>query len=131
AEPEFDLHAEGAAPIVVIGTTNDPATPYVWAEVLAGTLDSAVLLTWEGEGHTAYGRSNACVGAAVDAYLVDGTVPEDGLRCSPGARPRAAHGAALKSGPVVGYSRRSLPAVRGADRGAARRLSSVGRAIHS
>lgn len=80
-EQEFDLHAEGAAPIVVIGTTNDPATPYVWAEGLADTLDSAVLLTWEGEGHTAYGRSNACVGDAVDAYLVDGTVPEDGLRC--------------------------------------------------
>ncbi|MBD5785363.1 alpha/beta fold hydrolase [Cellulosimicrobium terreum] len=80
-EPEFDLHASGAAPIVVIGTTNDPATPYVWAEGLADTLDSGVLVTWEGEGHTAYGRSNACVGDAVDAYLVDGTVPKDGLTC--------------------------------------------------
>ncbi len=81
AEQEFDLHAEGAAPILVIGTTNDPATPYVWAEGLAETLDSGVLLTWEGEGHTAYGRSNDCVADVVDAYLVDGTVPEDGLRC--------------------------------------------------
>jgi pimeloyl-ACP methyl ester carboxylesterase len=80
-DQEFDLHAEGAAPIVVIGTTNDPATPYVWAEGLAETLDSAVLLTWEGEGHTAYGRANDCLSDAVDAYLVDGTVPEDGLRC--------------------------------------------------
>jgi pimeloyl-ACP methyl ester carboxylesterase len=80
-EQEFDVHAAGAAPIVVIGTTNDPATPYVWAEGLAKALDSAVLVTWEGEGHTAYGRSNACVGDAVDAYLVDGTVPEDGLTC--------------------------------------------------
>lgn len=80
-EPEFDVHAAGAAPIVVVGTTNDPATPYVWSEGLAKTLDSAVLVTFEGEGHTAYGRSNACIGDAVDAYLVDGTVPEDGLVC--------------------------------------------------
>ncbi|MBD8079356.1 alpha/beta fold hydrolase [Cellulosimicrobium arenosum] len=78
---DFDLHASGAAPIVVIGTTNDPATPYVWSEGLADTLDSGVLVTWEGEGHTAYGRSNACIGDAVDAYLVEGTVPEDGLTC--------------------------------------------------
>ena len=80
-EQEFDLHAAGAAPIVVIGTTNDPATPYVWAEALSSTLDSAVLVTYEGEGHVAYGRSNACIGDAVDDYLVDGTVPEDGLVC--------------------------------------------------
>ena len=80
-EQEFDVNAAGAAPIVVIGTTNDPATPYVWAQGLAKTLDSGVLVTWEGEGHTAYGRSNACVSDAVDAYLVEGTVPEDGLTC--------------------------------------------------
>ncbi|MFS0701945.1 alpha/beta fold hydrolase [Cellulomonas sp. 179-A 4D5 NHS] len=73
--------AEGAAPIVVIGTTNDPATPYVWAESLSDVLSSAVLLTFEGEGHTAYGRSNECISGAVDAYLLEGTVPEDGTRC--------------------------------------------------
>lgn len=80
-EQEFDVHASGAAPIVVIGTTNDPATPYVWAQGLAKALDSGVLVTWEGEGHTAYGRSNDCVADAVDDYLVDGTVPKDGLSC--------------------------------------------------
>lgn len=76
-----DYSAAGAAPIVVIGTTNDPATPYVWAESLAQTLDSGTLLTYEGEGHTAYGRSNACILDAVDAYLIDGTVPAEGTRC--------------------------------------------------
>jgi pimeloyl-ACP methyl ester carboxylesterase len=76
-----DYSAEGAAPIVVIGTTNDPATPYAWAESLASTLSSGTLLTYEGEGHTAYGRSNSCILDAVDAYLVDGTVPADGTRC--------------------------------------------------
>jgi hypothetical protein len=75
------LHAAGAAPIVVIGTTGDPATPYQWAVSLAGQLESGHLLTWKGEGHTAYGRSNACIGDAVDSYLVDGTVPKDGLTC--------------------------------------------------
>lgn len=76
-----DYSAAGAAPIVVIGTTRDPATPYEWAQSLAQTLDSGVLVTFDGDGHTAYGRSNDCVDDAVNAYLVDGTVPEDGLRC--------------------------------------------------
>lgn len=76
-----DYSAAGAAPILVVGTTNDPATPYAWAQSLAETLDSGTLLTYEGEGHTAYGRSNACIGDAVDAYLLDGTVPDDGTRC--------------------------------------------------
>ena len=78
---DYDVSAQGAAPIVVIGTTGDPATPFESAEALARTLDSATLLTWEGEGHTAYGRSNACVQDAVDAYLLEGTVPAEGLVC--------------------------------------------------
>ncbi|WP_243885456.1 alpha/beta hydrolase [Cellulomonas fengjieae] len=73
--------AEGAAPILVVGTTNDPATPYRWAEELADLLSSAVLLTYEGEGHTAYGSSNACTDDAIDAYLLTGTVPAEGTRC--------------------------------------------------
>ena len=76
-----EITAAGAAPIVVIGTTGDPATPYAWAEALAGQLESGHLVTWKGEGHTAYGRSNDCVADAVDQYLVEGAVPEDGLTC--------------------------------------------------
>lgn len=76
-----DYSAEGAAPILVVGTTNDPATPFVWAEQLADTLSSGTLLTYQGEGHTAYGRSNACIHDAVDAYLIHGTVPKEGTRC--------------------------------------------------
>lgn len=76
------LTAEGAAPILVIGTTGDPATPYEWSQALAGQLDSAVLVTWEAEGHTAYGRGNQCIADAVEDYFIDGTVPEDGLVCS-------------------------------------------------
>ncbi|WP_347338510.1 alpha/beta hydrolase [Cellulomonas sp. WB94] len=73
--------AEGAAPILVVGTTNDPATPYAWAESLSKLLSSGVLLTYKGEGHTAYGVANDCLNGAVDAYLLDGTVPADGTRC--------------------------------------------------
>lgn len=75
------LKAAGAAPIVVVGTTGDPATPYKWAEALAGQLDSAVLVTFKGHGHTAYGRSNKCISNAVESYLIDGRVPADGLTC--------------------------------------------------
>lgn len=75
------IAAEGAAPIVVVGTTNDPATPYEWAVALADQLSSGVLVTRVGEGHTGYNKGNECVDTAVEAYLVAGTVPEDGLRC--------------------------------------------------
>lgn len=76
------IAAEGADPIVVIGTTRDPATPYEWAVRLRDQLADAALITYDGDGHTAYTRSNsACVDDAVDAYYLKGTLPEDGLRC--------------------------------------------------
>ncbi len=76
------IAAEGAAPILVVGTTRDPATPYVWAEALAAQLSSGVLLTYDGDGHTAYNRGNACINRAVEAYLLAGTPPKDGTTCS-------------------------------------------------
>lgn len=75
------INASGAAPILVLGTTGDPATPYAWSRALADQLDSGHLLTWVGQGHTAYGRANSCLHDAVDAYLLDGTVPAENLRC--------------------------------------------------
>ncbi|QNE13592.1 alpha/beta hydrolase [Pseudarthrobacter sp. NBSH8] len=71
----------GEAPIVVVGTTGDPATPVEWAASLRKQLGNASLLTWQGEGHTAYGRANSCLEDAVDKYLVDGTVPTDNTVC--------------------------------------------------
>ena len=73
---------DGAGEIVVVGTTRDPATPGVWAERLAAQLESGVLVTFDGDGHTAYGQTGAgCVDEALDAFWLDGTVPEDGLVC--------------------------------------------------
>jgi pimeloyl-ACP methyl ester carboxylesterase len=74
------VKAKGAPPIVVVGTTGDPATPYEWSEALAEQLESGVLITREGEGHTGYAES-FCVQEAVDDYLLELTVPEDGLTC--------------------------------------------------
>ena len=77
-QPEVD--AAGAPPIVVIGTTGDPATPYEYAKSMADELSSAVLLTFDGEGHLAYGQSR-CIKTLVDAYLVRNQVPRDGTKC--------------------------------------------------
>ena len=76
--PESD---PGAPPIVVTGATGDPATPYQWAVNLAAELDHGVLVTWVGDSHVAYYYS-ACVRAIDQAYLVDGTLPAPGTRCT-------------------------------------------------
>ncbi|MCC9198381.1 alpha/beta hydrolase [Arthrobacter sp. zg-Y820] len=77
-----EIKAPGAADMLVIGTTGDPATPYEWSVALAEQLDSATLVTWEGEGHTAYGRGDECIADTVDSYFIDGTVPADDTVCS-------------------------------------------------
>jgi len=76
--PERD--AEGSPPILVIGTEGDPATPLAGAVDMAEDLDSGVLLTWQGEGHTAYPKTK-CVTQAVDAYLLEEQAPKDDLTC--------------------------------------------------
>lgn len=76
------ITAVGAAPILVVGTIRDPATPYAWARSLAGQLSSGVLLTYNGDGHTAYGRGSDCIDTAVNRYLLDGTPPADRTTCN-------------------------------------------------
>jgi hypothetical protein len=75
------IAAQGAPPVVVIGTTGDPATPYAWSVALADQLESGVLVTYEGDGHTVY-RAGAptCLRTPVDQYLLTGKAPEP-LRC--------------------------------------------------
>ncbi|MFB9893684.1 alpha/beta hydrolase [Planobispora takensis] len=74
------VDATGSAPIVVVATTGDPATPYAWGPKLTAQLGTAVLVTSEGEGHGAYGV-NACTTKVADAYLLDGKVPAEGTLC--------------------------------------------------
>ncbi|HXK34271.1 MAG TPA: alpha/beta hydrolase [Dehalococcoidia bacterium] len=75
------IAAAGAPPIVVIGTTGDPATPYQQAVGLAGQLASGVLVTYEGEGHTVYAGTSDCIDEAVDTYFIELLPPPDGLVC--------------------------------------------------
>jgi pimeloyl-ACP methyl ester carboxylesterase len=74
------IHAAGAPPILVVGTTHDPATPYEWAQALASQLDKGVLLTRDGDGHTAY-FSSSCVQDWADSYLATLATPPKGTVC--------------------------------------------------
>jgi pimeloyl-ACP methyl ester carboxylesterase len=79
------LHATGAGAILVVSTQHDPATPYSWGVEVANELDDATLLTYDGDGHTAYHRGSGCIDAAVDAYLIRGTLPAKGTVCRAGS----------------------------------------------
>ena len=76
------VKAVGSPDILVVGTTGDPATPYQWAVNLAKELPNGHLLTYVGEGHTAYNKGSMCVNDAVDAFLLSGKVPAGDARCS-------------------------------------------------
>ncbi|KAB1644820.1 alpha/beta hydrolase [Gulosibacter chungangensis] len=80
-ESQEPVTGAGAAPVLVVATTNDPATPLKWAEAVAEQLESGVLVEFEGEGHIAYSQGDACIVSTVDDYFIDGTVPEYGLTC--------------------------------------------------
>jgi pimeloyl-ACP methyl ester carboxylesterase len=70
------------SPVLVIGTSNDPATPYQWAVKLASLLTNSVLISVSGEGHTGYNRDTPCVDQAVEKYLISGVIPAQNLACS-------------------------------------------------
>ncbi|WEH15441.1 alpha/beta fold hydrolase [Streptomyces sp. VNUA24] len=79
-----DVRAPGAAPILVIGNTGDPATPYEGARKMVEALGAGVgvELTYRGQGHGAYNSGNTCVQKAVDGYLLRGQTPKAGTVCS-------------------------------------------------
>ncbi|MEU7166467.1 alpha/beta hydrolase [Streptomyces morookaense] len=79
-----DVSAKGAAPMLVVGNTGDPATPYEGARTMARELGEGVgiEMTYRGQGHGAYDSGNPCVKGAADAYLLDGKVPEPNKVCS-------------------------------------------------
>ncbi|WP_443067887.1 alpha/beta hydrolase [Streptomyces sp. NBC_01351] len=79
-----DVSAPGSAPILVIGNTGDPATPYEGARKMVERLGKGVgvELTYKGEGHGAYNSGDTCVQNAVNAYLLDGKVPAANTVCT-------------------------------------------------
>ncbi|MGQ4486247.1 alpha/beta hydrolase [Streptomyces sp. SAS_281] len=78
-----DVSAPGSAPVLVIGNTGDPATPYEGAKAMAEELGEGVgvEMTYKGQGHGAYNSGDTCVQKAVGGYLLDGKVPEAGTVC--------------------------------------------------
>jgi pimeloyl-ACP methyl ester carboxylesterase len=81
SSPVPEIDPQGLAPALVVGSVGDPATPFAWSEAMAMALPGAVLVTYEGATHGAVSVS-PCVKEAVAAYLIDGTLPAAGLRCS-------------------------------------------------
>jgi pimeloyl-ACP methyl ester carboxylesterase len=76
------VNGAGAAPILVVGTTGDPATPYAWSQRMADLLESGRLLTYVGEGHTGVGGKSACIDEAAITFLISGTLPPEETRCN-------------------------------------------------
>jgi len=100
ADPLGVPRAAGSAPILVIATTNDPATPYEWGRALSEQLENGVLLTYRGEGHTIYAQGNACIDDVVNAYLLTLAVPAEGTTCGNGPPPPGQAAAPTASPPT-------------------------------
>jgi pimeloyl-ACP methyl ester carboxylesterase len=75
-----DVRVSGTRPVLIVGTTKDPATPYEGALDLAHRIGGSRLITFESTEHTAYTK-NRCIDRAVDAYLLHNKVPARSLRC--------------------------------------------------
>jgi pimeloyl-ACP methyl ester carboxylesterase len=101
------FRAKGSAPILVLGTTGDPDTPYQDSVALARKLDNGRLLTFRAEGHTAFGRS-ACATDAVTGYLVDLTVPARGTTCTDETQPPSATPKTAPAGTTLGELRNGV-----------------------
>ena len=78
----IEIKKLNTAPVLIVGTTRDPATPYKWAESLAKIFQGSVLISLDGDGHTGHGRGSICVDSAVDHYLLTGVTPKSALFCA-------------------------------------------------
>jgi pimeloyl-ACP methyl ester carboxylesterase len=76
-----EARPSSAPPILVVATTHDPATPFAWVEQFLAEIGSGVLLVRDGDGHTGYREGSSCVDDAVDAFLIDGVLPAEGIVC--------------------------------------------------
>lgn len=79
--PAKSVNIQGTAPILIVSTTHDPATPGMWGEQLANQIQNSGLLAWDAHNHTAYEQGSACIDESVDAYLLRGTMPSANVVC--------------------------------------------------
>jgi hypothetical protein len=101
------FRAKGSAPILILGTTGDPDTPYQDVVALSRQLDNGRLLTFRAEGHTAFGRG-ACATDAVTGYLVDRKVPARGTTCADEIQPPSATPTVAPAGTTLGELRNGV-----------------------
>ncbi len=80
-KPPIKINQIEAAPIIVIGTLRDPATPYSWALALHKLITNSLLITFDGDGHTGHGRGSTCVDKTVDTYFITGKIPATDQKC--------------------------------------------------
>ena len=80
--PKMNLTKIKTPPILIIGVTKDPATPYEWSQGLKKAMPNSVLLTYDGEGHTGHGRGSSCIDEKVDSYFLTGKLPAPALICT-------------------------------------------------
>ena len=79
---QIEVKSLKTKPILIVGTTRDPATPYKWAQSLAKIFEGSILITLDGDGHAGHGRGSTCVDSAVDRYLLTGAMPKSELFCA-------------------------------------------------
>jgi pimeloyl-ACP methyl ester carboxylesterase len=79
---QIEVKSLKTKPILIVGTTRDPATPYKWAQSLAKIFEGSILITLDGDGHAGHGRGSTCVDSAVDRYLLTGATPKSELFCA-------------------------------------------------
>jgi pimeloyl-ACP methyl ester carboxylesterase len=118
--------AKGAPPIVVIATTNDPATPYEWGKALSEQLESGVLVTNRGEGHTIYAQGSNCIDSVVNQYLLNLAVPAAGVTCGTGPLPPGQAATATPSAAPTEGDRTPSPATATAEPTAVARPAASG-----
>jgi pimeloyl-ACP methyl ester carboxylesterase len=76
ANPPGVWDVQGAPPILIVNAIYDPSTAYPWAQLMREQIDSAVLVTRIGDGHTSYLlQGDSQTRDAIDHYLVTGEVP--------------------------------------------------------
>jgi pimeloyl-ACP methyl ester carboxylesterase len=75
-----EISVKGLPPILVVSTTNDPATPYQAGVDLAKQL-GGTLVTFEGTQHTVVFQGNKCIDDIAATYLIDVKVPPPDTRC--------------------------------------------------
>ncbi|MDA0259624.1 MAG: alpha/beta hydrolase [Actinobacteria bacterium] len=80
--PPVPLKNIDTTPVLVIGVTSDPATPYEWAQDLAKVFTNGKLLTLNGDGHTGHNQGNICIDSVVDSYFLTGKIGSKPLICA-------------------------------------------------